>query len=214
MARLSVWKIADLALPAVLIGHAVGRIGCFFAGCCHGGIAPIGEHPTGLLPGAFSGGQIWLSGVFPFLTNEVHGGVGRLQDVPIYPTQLWEAVSYGTLAAFILWHWPRRKFDGQTAALTLILEAPFRIVIEGFRADHRGYLVSWETTEEIARLLPGMAQAGDELGTAILGVTTSQSIGFALMALGFVLYAVRRRAGRDQVTAPPALESDLLEELT
>jgi phosphatidylglycerol:prolipoprotein diacylglycerol transferase len=215
MAGLSAWKIADLALPAVLIGHGVGRLGCFFAGCCHGGVAPIGPDPMGLLPESFTGGQLWLSGVFPYLTNEVHGGVGRLRDLPIYPTQLWEAVSYTSLAAVILWHWPRRRFDGQTAALTLLLEAPFRLVIEAFRADHRGYVVSWAATEETARLLPGMAQAGDQLGGAVIGITTSQAIGLSLMAVGAVLYAVRRGAGRDTPpAAPPAAEGDLLEELT
>ena len=33
---LSVWKVADVAAPAVAIGHGIGRLGCFAAGCCYG----------------------------------------------------------------------------------------------------------------------------------------------------------------------------------
>src|SRR5262245_43763901 len=60
------WKLADLAGPAVLLGMAVGRVGCFFAGCCHGALAPISQHPYGLLPESFPG-QIWLDGHWPFV---------------------------------------------------------------------------------------------------------------------------------------------------
>ena len=29
-------RIADVAIPGVPIAHALGRLGCFFAGCCYG----------------------------------------------------------------------------------------------------------------------------------------------------------------------------------
>lgn len=29
-------KIADIAAPALIIGQAIGRIGCYFGGCCYG----------------------------------------------------------------------------------------------------------------------------------------------------------------------------------
>ena len=32
----SFWRLADLAAPTLAIGHALGRLGCFFAGCCFG----------------------------------------------------------------------------------------------------------------------------------------------------------------------------------
>jgi phosphatidylglycerol---prolipoprotein diacylglyceryl transferase len=34
---LDVLAVADRAVPAFCIAHAVGRIGCFLGGCCHGG---------------------------------------------------------------------------------------------------------------------------------------------------------------------------------
>ena len=30
------WKVADIAAPALALGHGFGRIGCFMAGCCYG----------------------------------------------------------------------------------------------------------------------------------------------------------------------------------
>jgi hypothetical protein len=81
--------------------------------------------------------------------------------------------------------------------------------------DHRGYVVSWEVSEELARKLGGMAAAGGGEPTAtVIGLTTSQGIGLALLALGFVLYAIRRNAGRDAVGPPASADGDLLEELT
>ncbi len=29
-------KLADLSVPAIAVSHAVGRLGCFFGGCCYG----------------------------------------------------------------------------------------------------------------------------------------------------------------------------------
>jgi phosphatidylglycerol:prolipoprotein diacylglycerol transferase len=34
--KIPTWKVADLAAPAVALGHGFGRIGCFMAGCCYG----------------------------------------------------------------------------------------------------------------------------------------------------------------------------------
>ncbi|MBN1405106.1 MAG: prolipoprotein diacylglyceryl transferase [Candidatus Omnitrophica bacterium] len=36
------WKIADVFAPTAAIGHAIGRVGCFFYGCCYGYI-PFGK---------------------------------------------------------------------------------------------------------------------------------------------------------------------------
>jgi prolipoprotein diacylglyceryltransferase len=38
----SLWKLADVAGPALALGIALGRIGCFLNGCCYGHVAPEG----------------------------------------------------------------------------------------------------------------------------------------------------------------------------
>lgn len=215
--KLPAWKIADLAMPAVVLAMGIGRMGCFCAGCCHGAVAAIGEHPIGLLPSWITSGQLWLSGTFPYLTNEVHGGVGRLHDVPLYPTQLWDFAGNVSLAAVLLFHWPRRRFDGQSAALALLLQPPLRIFVETFRADERGYVWSWEVSEAFAKSLPpGLAQAGDQLGQHVIGITTSQGIGLLMMAFGAAIWILRRNTARSDQPLPAVSVDggDLLEELT
>ncbi len=40
--RISFWCLADIVSPSVILGQAIGRIGCFLNGCCYG----ISHHPT------------------------------------------------------------------------------------------------------------------------------------------------------------------------
>jgi len=214
-AKIDVWKLADLAGPAILIGIAVGRLGCFFAGCCHGAVAPLGSDPIGLLPESFPG-QMWLSDRFPFLALQFEQGVVRpeLLDLPLYPTQLWHSLGCFVLVVFLWWLWDRRTFDGQIAALTLMLEPPLRMFTEAFRADHRGYVVSWHVSPELAaKLPPGLTQAGEHLGATVAGITTSQGIGILLIAAGAAIYMARRRAGVSAEAPVRAGRGDLLDEL-
>lgn len=37
--KLPIWKIADIVSPALMVGLAMGRIGCFLNGCCWGAVA-------------------------------------------------------------------------------------------------------------------------------------------------------------------------------
>ncbi|MBC8474058.1 MAG: prolipoprotein diacylglyceryl transferase [Candidatus Omnitrophica bacterium] len=34
--KTSFWKLADLVAPSIILGQAIGRIGCFLNGCCYG----------------------------------------------------------------------------------------------------------------------------------------------------------------------------------
>jgi phosphatidylglycerol---prolipoprotein diacylglyceryl transferase len=199
------WKLADISAPAVLVGLGVGRMGCFFAGCCHGAPAPMGANPMQLLPDGLLGGQIWLSGLAPFVTLEFHGGVGRLLHEPLYPTQLWSAVAGLSLAALLSAGWKFRRFDGQLAGIALLIEPPARILIEAFRADHRGTVLTLPVGETIASWLPGMAAAGADLGTPGIALTTSQAIGLGAMLFGASLLVYRRNAG---VSEEKAIDMD------
>jgi phosphatidylglycerol:prolipoprotein diacylglycerol transferase len=50
--RIPLTAAADLAAPAVPLGHALGRVGCFLSGCCYGrpGADPIAQHVGGRHP--------------------------------------------------------------------------------------------------------------------------------------------------------------------
>ena len=77
------WETADFAAPAIALGHAIGRLGCLAAGCCHG-------YPT-TMPWAivFNNPRC--------LVKPEHLGLG------LHPTQLYE--SLGNFALFLFLHY-------------------------------------------------------------------------------------------------------------
>lgn len=124
--RLSFWKVADAFAPAVALGQAFGRQGCFAAGCCWG-------KPTDLFWGVH-------------FTEKGHEYTG----VPIYgpdhtdlflhPTQLIESLTMLVVFGFLYWLHGRKRFDGQVLIAYGIIYSLFRFSIEFLRDDPRGDL--------------------------------------------------------------------------
>jgi phosphatidylglycerol:prolipoprotein diacylglycerol transferase len=131
---INVWKMCDAVFPAVLLGVSIGRLGCFFAGCCHGAIVDLPADAVGLFPEGFSGGQLWLVPHPPFLLEMTHDGVGK-NNVVVMATQLYETLVTGTIFLAMTWLWNRRSFDGQVFGVSLMLYAIWRPVNEMIRGD-------------------------------------------------------------------------------
>jgi phosphatidylglycerol:prolipoprotein diacylglycerol transferase len=122
------WKVADAFAPAVALGQAFGRQGCFAAGCCWGKetLLPWGVHFTE--------------------TGHDYTGVPTYgpdgSALYLHPTQLYE--SFTMLAVFgllVLLH-RRKKFDGQVLIAYGIIYSIFRFLIEFLRDDpQRGDLL-------------------------------------------------------------------------
>ncbi len=133
--KLPAWKIADIAAPSIMVGLALGRLGCFSAGCCHGReIHAAVTHTLLSLPG----GSVVTIDKAPFLALVFKEGVGvgSIFDVPVYPTQLWESFSAFVLVLVLLKIWrDLRRFDGQVLATMLVLYAILRSTIEQYRGD-------------------------------------------------------------------------------
>ena len=192
---LASWKFLDVVAPALPLGLGIGRLGCF-SGCCHGAAAPVDRERTALLADGVLHGQIWLERAFPFVTLEFHEGVGRLLNQPLYPTQLWSAAIGIGIALTLNALWSKRSFDGQLAAISLIVEPIGRIIVEVFRADHRGYAIRWPAPDWLAQVLPGMTRAGGALDEAtMMGLTTSQAIGLGMALCGVSILIGRRGTG-------------------
>lgn len=120
-------RLSDLA-PCIPAGHCLGRIGCFFGGCCYG-------KPTDC---AF--GVVFPEGSIPY---EHYGGA-----VKIHPTQLYEAV-FLLLLAFFLWRFAKKR----AFPLYCILYGVFRFLIEFLRDDDRGALLPGLSPAQILSLL-------------------------------------------------------------
>ncbi len=179
MRNVDVWKFADVTGPAVMLGLSIGRLGCFFAGCCHGAELELPAGVHGLLPEDFSGGQLYMLGSKPFLVQLTHKGVG-LNDVPTYPTQLWEA--FAALGIFFIASlvFAKRRFDGQAMATVLILYSLWRPINESMR--------------------------GDAVRGIHNGITTSQWVSIGVLVVGIVLAIVGWKRGKKAETpwVPPS----------
>ena len=115
------WKVFDVTVIGMALGHGIGRMGCFCAGCCYG-------LPTTLPWGV----------KFPLLGGNAHPYARGF----VHPTQIYEAVL--DLANFVIlfWVWRKRKFPGQVFSLYLINYGVIRFLLEYIRNDGgRGYLI-------------------------------------------------------------------------
>jgi phosphatidylglycerol:prolipoprotein diacylglycerol transferase len=157
------WKFADAVGPTVMVGLAVGRLGCFFGGCCHGATFTLPHDAHALLPVDFSGGQLYGMSEFPWLGMVMTKGVG-VRGVPVYPTQLWEAAAAMVIFALASLSFRYRKFDGQSIATVLILYSLWRPINESLRGDSvRGtldFLGMALTTSQIVSIFVGFAGLG------------------------------------------------------
>jgi phosphatidylglycerol:prolipoprotein diacylglycerol transferase len=123
--RVSFFRIADICIPSVAIGHAFGRLGCFSAGCCHG-------QATGLE----SFGAVFSAGGTVVAKSNLLG-------VPIHPTQLYESLGELCIFGLLLWVRSRKRFHGQVLITYLLVYPILRSAVEMFRGDiERGMLLS------------------------------------------------------------------------
>jgi phosphatidylglycerol:prolipoprotein diacylglycerol transferase len=115
----------DVAAPAIAIGVALGRIGCFLNGCCYG--------DTCDLPWAVSFPQ----GTLPWM-DQVRGGlldVSAARSLPVHPTQLYSALDGLILTGLLLAYFPLRRRDGEVIALLAVTYPITRFLIEQLRDD-------------------------------------------------------------------------------
>ena len=125
------WKVADAFAPAVALGQAFGRQGCFSAGCCWG-------KPTTLPWGVhFSELGHEYTGV-PIYTAD--GG-----PLHLHPTQLYESFIMLGVFLFLYYLHRRKKFDGQVLIAYGIIYSIVRFLIEFIRDDPRGDLFGLTT---------------------------------------------------------------------
>jgi phosphatidylglycerol---prolipoprotein diacylglyceryl transferase len=139
--RLPAWKIADMGAPSIALGEAIGRWGCFAAGCCYG-------KPTNLPFGV------------TFTDPFAHDAVGTPLGVPLHPTQIYLSLNAFLIFLILQWAYRRKTFDGEVFWLYLLLYAITRGFLEIFRGDLvRGFVV------------PGVLSTSQFIGLLIAGVS-------------------------------------------
>jgi len=113
--KIHIWKIADILAPGVALGHALGRMGCFFAGCCYGR-------------------ECHLPFAVKFTNPETLAPMG----VYLHPTQIYSVFSNLFLFFILLVLLKIKKFNGMVFLSYIMLYSLFRSIIEFFRGDFRG----------------------------------------------------------------------------
>ena len=125
-------KLADLLAAVVPLGHAFGRVGCFFYGCCYG-----------------RDSNAWCAVVFPPGSPSWHEHGRRL--VPVLPTQLFEAAALILLFAALMWLWRRpSRRPGMIVGAYLVGYAVIRFGIEYLRGDPRAAVGPFSISQAIS----------------------------------------------------------------
>jgi phosphatidylglycerol:prolipoprotein diacylglycerol transferase len=133
--RLPFWTTCDVFAPGIALGHVTGRLGCLAAGCCYG-------KPTDVA---------WA---ITFTNPLAASNVGTPLNVPLHPTQLYEAGAELLILIFLLVTERKgRQFAGRTFWLYMFLYAVSRFVIEIYRGDPRGVVAGLSTSQFISVLL-------------------------------------------------------------
>lgn len=109
--KLPLLESADAFAPGVAIGHAIGRLGCFAAGCCWG--------KTTNLPWAVT-----------FHNPDAWALTGVPLEMPLHPSQLYEFSTEALLFGFLYWRFGRKHEPGQIIGLYLVLSSVARFLIE------------------------------------------------------------------------------------
>lgn len=127
--RMELWKVADLAGFGIALGLVFGRIGCWFAGCCFGGVTH--GHGGVVFPKYSPAWDRHLE--LELITRSAEA------PLPVIPTQLIHVVTNALIFLCCYWMFKKwRKFDGIVFWSFMALYAVSRFVIEFWRDDHRG----------------------------------------------------------------------------
>lgn len=126
---LDLLRLADCIAPGLLVGLALGRVGCFLNGCCYGGTCELPWAVT-FPPESPPWFDQVQRGLLPNLPPET---VGR--SLPVHPAQLYAAIDAGLLAWLAVAFTPLARRDGQVFALVLTIHPISRILLEMIRVD-------------------------------------------------------------------------------
>ena len=185
--KLPIKLFIDLLAPALMLGLAFGRTGCFLNGCCQGQVSnvpwaisfPYGSYAyrdhvsQGRLtvPDELVDEQGWIIPVDQLSDAQREIAAGQ-RSLPVHPAQLYGIVMALLLSWILSRYFWRRKYEGQVFVLMLILYGVARFVLEMLRVE------------------PKVA------GT---GLSISQNLSIIAVVVGLLLWVAQKRQPAGQV---------------
>ena len=131
VAKVNTQIVENAVIPYLPIGHAVGRIGCVMAGCCHG---------------------MEYEGIFSVHYPKSIAGLPA--DQGYFPVQILEAVLNVFIALFLIWYSKRDREPFKILSLYVLLYAVSRFLLEFLRGDKmRGIYFGVSLSQWIAIML-------------------------------------------------------------
>lgn len=109
--KLPLLTTLDAFAPGIAIGHAIGKLGCFAAGCCWG--------KATTLPWAVT-----------FHSPDAEELTGVPLETPLHPAQLYETLSEALVFAFLIWRFGKTHEPGRIIGMYLVLSSALRFGIE------------------------------------------------------------------------------------
>lgn len=174
--------VFDFVAVVLPLGQALGRIGCFLNGCCHGRLC---DGFPGIAFPRFSGP--WHEQVRDGLIDAT-----AARSLPVLPTQLFEAAGCALIFALLLLLY-RRKRRGLVTGAYLACYGVLRFALEYFRGDQR--ITLGEFTFAPVQWLAGHGA----LPSSIAALSIGQLISAVAIAASIPVLAYAFRAGRDSV---------------
>lgn len=135
--KLSFRRFSDIAAPGLILGQAIGRIGCFFNGDAYG-------KPT----------DVWYGVVYQPGTPAFHAW----GSTPLVPAELMEAGLDFVILAVLLRLFRTKQFDGQVALAYFVLYSLARLGLEFFRTD--SLMVGGFKAAQLTALITATISAG------------------------------------------------------
>jgi phosphatidylglycerol:prolipoprotein diacylglycerol transferase len=129
--RLPLLSTFDAFAPGIALGHAIGRIGCFAAGCCWGN-------------------QCDLPWAVTFRNPQAAELTGVPLGVPLHPSQIYEMLTELAVFAFLYWRFGRAHAPGRIIGIYLVLSSVARFLIEFTRFHEQGLHLGLSLTQWIA----------------------------------------------------------------
>jgi phosphatidylglycerol:prolipoprotein diacylglycerol transferase len=129
--RLPGFETCDVFAPGLAAGQAIGRLGCFAAGCCWGTEC---DRPWAVT----------------FRNPEAHDLTNVPLGIPLHPAQLYEVGADALIFAALYWMIRRPHRSGTIIAWYLTLYSAVRFVIEFFRFHEQGLHLGLSLTQWIS----------------------------------------------------------------
>jgi phosphatidylglycerol:prolipoprotein diacylglycerol transferase len=150
---MSLGNLMDACAPGLALGLAIGRIGCFMAGCCWGDVCVTNQEAMDVRDPA----MIRQVHTMPFLSSrgfplavrfpkdagayEQHQQLGLIakdatESLPVHPTQLYETALALLLCIYLHFAFKRRQWEGQIIWQFALGYGVIRFCLEFFRADN------------------------------------------------------------------------------